>query len=134
MKNIDDLLNENPYLFGAVMILIESAKENQDFKALYKWDSLRDEDFKRNSMKYFIDYSEDSVLPCVGNSVLVEQYAILMSDKLTDIEVFETREEMLEAVADIASYARDGVSGEQIFTDEELLKKIGKFSKDLPII
>ena len=129
MKNIDDLLNENSYLFAAVVVLIESAKRNHDFKALYKWDRLREEDYKRNSMKYFIDSSEDAVLPCVGNSVLVEQYA-----KLMDIKIFETREEMLESVAEMAEYARFGVIEEQIFTDEELLKKIGKFSKDLPII
>lgn len=129
MKSIDDLLNENSYLFAAVLVLIESAQKNHDFKVLYKWDRLREEDYKRNSMKYFIDYSEDAVLPCVGNSVLVEQYA-----KLMDIKIFETRKEMLKSVVELAEYARDGVNGEQIFTDEELLKKIGKFSKDLPII
>lgn len=128
MKNIDDLLHENPYLFAAVMVLIESAKKH-DFNAMYKWDCLRDEDYKRKSMKYFIDYSEDTVLPSAGKASLVEEYAILM-----DIKIFETREEMLEAVADIASYARHGVNEEQIFTDEELTNKIGKFSIDLPII
>lgn len=128
MKSIDDLLNENPHLGAAVSVLLESVKKH-DFNTIYKWDCLREEDSKRRFFKYFIDSSEDTVLPSSGKASLVEEYA-----KLMDVKIFETREEMLEEVAELASYAKDGVSGEQIFTDEELLKKIGKFSKDLPII
>ena len=78
---------------------------------------------------YFIDYSEDSVLPCVGDSFLVAQYAILMSKKGMFVEVFETREEMLETVAEYASYARHSVNGEETFTDEEMHEKIRKLEK-----
>jgi len=38
---IDELLTKNSNLLAAVLVLIQSAKDNHDSKALYKWDLLR---------------------------------------------------------------------------------------------
>jgi len=46
---IDDLLVKNFNLWGAVSILIDSAIDNHDFKALYKWDELRSRETEEES-------------------------------------------------------------------------------------
>ncbi len=75
-------------------------------------------------MKYFIDYSEDEVLPSSGDSTLVEKY-----ETLSMIMVYDSKEAMYVEMAEFAHQARHGVRTFKEFTDEEMREKIRKLEK-----
>lgn len=131
MKSIDELLDENPHLLTAVSLLLKSVKKH-DFNTIYKWDDLREKDSKRivdNFSKYFIDYSEDKILPSRGEVSLVQCYFDRMIENDTPIECFTTNEDMLSEISYLASFAKNGIADLKTFTNKELLEKIEKVGK-----
>lgn len=66
---------------------------------------------------YFIDHSEDAVLPCVGDKDLVNRYNNVLG-------IYETKEELYIAVSEFAEYARGGVKSLKEYTRDELIKKV----------
>lgn len=85
--------------------------------------------FCNNIPKYFIDYSEDQILPSCGEVSLVQEYFDKRVENDTPIECFNTKEDMLSEISYLASFARHGVAELKTFTNKELLKKIEKIGK-----
>jgi len=69
--------------------------------------------------KFFIDYSEDEVLPSGGDSTLVEKYETIQM-----IMVFDSKEAMYIAMSEFSHQARNGVRDFKEFTYEEMIEKI----------
>jgi len=80
-------------------------------------------------MKFFIDHSEDEVLPCAGNSSLVDQYEALADAASKWIVICDSKEEMYETASEFSAMARNGTRSFKEFTDKELLEKIRKLEK-----
>lgn len=78
---------------------------------------------------YFIDYSENEVLPRSGDKDLAEDYEKLMKEQNTEISIYDTKDDMMCDALEWASQAKDGCSGfEELDRDEmqELIDEVNE--------
>jgi hypothetical protein len=71
-------------------------------------------------MKYFIEYSNDEVIPASGSDKLVEEYAKLMNENDKYVPVFETKDDLMDEALEYAGYARHGARGFEKYSDKEM--------------
>ena len=78
-----------------------------------------------NKKIYFIDYNEDQVCPCAGNSELVKRYSASMARTERElIGIYDTKGEMMEEALEYVDQARHGARKFESFSDEQMMEKI----------
>lgn len=73
---------------------------------------------------YYIDYSEDEVVPCGGREDLVLTYKNVMERNGTPIMVYTKKDGMMEDALEFASQARHGAIPYEYLEDDEMKEKI----------